>query len=66
MTSRLIAVLGHALAAACLASLLESAAYAGTYDFVLDRRAVNITGRDSVALLINGQLPGPVLRFKEG
>ena len=66
MISRLIAVLGHALAAVCFASSLESAAYAGTYDLVLDRHAINVTGRDNVALLINGQLPGPVLRFKEG
>jgi FtsP/CotA-like multicopper oxidase with cupredoxin domain len=41
-------------------------ASAGTYDLVLDRHAVNITGHSSQALLINGQLPGPVLRFKEG
>lgn len=43
-----------------------SSAYAATYDLVLERHAINITGRNSEALLINGQLPGPVLRFKEG
>jgi FtsP/CotA-like multicopper oxidase with cupredoxin domain len=41
-------------------------ARAATYDLVLERRAINITGREGVALLINGELPGPVLRFREG
>ncbi len=41
-------------------------ARAGTYNLVLERRAVNITGRPAAAMLINGQLPGPLLRFKEG
>ena len=66
MTSRLIAFLRNTFAVACLVSSLGNAAHAGTYDLFLDRHAVNITGRDNVALLINGQLPGPVLRFKEG
>ena len=39
-------------------------ARAGTYNLVLERRAVNITGRPAAAMLINGQLPGPLLRFK--
>lgn len=39
---------------------------AQTYELVLEERMVNITGRDRPAMLINGQLPGPVLRFKEG
>ena len=41
-------------------------ASAGTYNLVLERRMVNITGRPAAAMLINGQLPGPLLRFKEG
>ncbi|MDU6831846.1 MAG: multicopper oxidase domain-containing protein, partial [Bradyrhizobium sp.] len=41
-------------------------ASAGTYDLVLDRRTVDITGHPAAAMLINGQLPGPLLRFKEG
>jgi CopA family copper-resistance protein len=41
-------------------------ASAGTYNIVLDRHIVNVTGRDRVGMLINGQLPGPVLRLKEG
>ena len=46
--------------------LAGGSASAGTYDLVLNRHPVNITGHPSQALLINGQLPGPVLRFKEG
>jgi CopA family copper-resistance protein len=45
---------------------LSQAANAQSYELVLDERMVNITGRDRPAMLINGQLPGPVLRFKEG
>jgi len=41
------------------------AALAGTYDLVIEEKTVNITGRDRPATLINGQIPGPVLRFKE-
>ena len=51
-------------AAACLA--FASPAAAGVYDLVIEKRTVNITGRERPATLINGQLPGPVLRFKEG
>jgi hypothetical protein len=39
---------------------------AATYQIVIERRAVNIPGRERVGMLINGQLPGPVLRLKEG
>ena len=41
-------------------------ASAGTYNLVLERRMVNITGRPAAAMLINGDFPGPLLRFKEG
>jgi CopA family copper-resistance protein len=41
-------------------------ALAGTYDLVLEQHTLNVTGRERPAMLINGQLPGPVLRFKEG
>ena len=54
------------LAALWFAGSATGPAYAGTYDLTLERHAVNITGRTNEALLINGQLPGPVLRFKEG
>ncbi|HZH29136.1 MAG TPA: copper resistance system multicopper oxidase [Azospirillaceae bacterium] len=44
----------------------SSPAWAGEYNLVLDEKTVNITGRSRTAQLINGQLPGPVLRLKEG
>lgn len=36
------------------------------YDLTIARREVNFTGRPVKALTINGQLPGPALRFTEG
>ena len=41
-------------------------ASAGSYNLVLEPPTVNITGQPATAMLINGQLPGPLLRFKEG
>ncbi|ANG61045.1 copper oxidase [Marinobacterium aestuarii] len=49
-----------------IASLAPIGAMAGTYDLVIDEQIVNITGKDKKAMTINGQLPGPTLRFKEG
>lgn len=56
--------LRHAVLAGAI--LLATPAGAATYDLVLDRHMINVTGRERPAMLINGQLPGPVLRFKEG
>lgn len=66
MLKRLIraAVTGFVAAGAVAASVLPASA--GTYELVIEERMVNITGRERPATLINGQLPGPVLRFKEG
>jgi CopA family copper-resistance protein len=36
------------------------------FSLSLDERPINITGRTRSATLINGTLPGPVLRWKEG
>lgn len=36
------------------------------FDLVLEHRMVDITGRQSPAMTINGQLPAPALRFREG
>ena len=36
------------------------------FDLRIGRTAVNITGRDRTALTINGSLPGPLLRWREG
>lgn len=36
------------------------------YDLTIARQPVNFTGQPAPALTINGQLPGPALRFTEG
>jgi len=41
-------------------------AQAGEYNLVIDREAVNITGNTVNKITINGTIPGPTLRFKEG
>jgi len=41
-------------------------AAAGTYDLTVESKRVNFSGSERVALSINGQIPGPLLRFKEG
>jgi L-ascorbate oxidase len=43
-----------------------SVALAGTYDLTIDEKSVNLTGSDRTGMAINGTIPGPVLRFKEG
>lgn len=51
---------------ACLMLAQSGAAFAGEYRLTIDRQAVNVTGRSVESLTINGQIPGPTLRFKEG
>lgn len=58
-------MLFRALFAACLLAL-ASVAHAGEYRLTIDRGPVNVTGRPVQSLTINGQVPGPTLRFKEG
>ncbi len=36
------------------------------YDLTIDRQQVNFTGRSVQSMTINGGIPGPTLRFKEG
>jgi CopA family copper-resistance protein len=36
------------------------------YDLTIGRHAVNFTGSPAVATLVNGSLPGPLLRWREG
>jgi CopA family copper-resistance protein len=36
------------------------------FDLVIDEMAVNFTGKPTVATTINGSLPGPTLRWREG
>ena len=39
---------------------------AGTYDLTIGSTTINVSGSDRNALTINGTVPGPTLRFKEG
>ena len=39
---------------------------AGEYALVIEKKTLTIDGKAVTPLTINGQLPGPVLRFKEG
>ena len=59
-----IRALRHAILVGAI--FLSTPAMAETYDLVLDSHMINVTGKERPAMLINGQLPGPVLRFKEG
>ncbi|MGE5540518.1 MAG: copper resistance system multicopper oxidase [Gemmatimonas sp.] len=54
------------LAAAAVILMAPAFAGADSYDLVIDKGPVNTTGKERTATLINGQLPGPALRFKEG
>lgn len=36
------------------------------YDLVIDEQTVNITGKPKRAMTINGDIPGPTMRFTEG
>lgn len=49
-----------------LAALAGSPAQAGSYDLVIAETPVDVTGKPMKALTINGQVPGPLLRFREG
>ena len=54
------------LAVACASLAFSTAAYAGEYTLTIDKQVVDVGGRKGESLTINGQLPGPTLRFKEG
>jgi CopA family copper-resistance protein len=55
------------LAATLLAyASISFSAQAATYDLTIEKKTVNVTGRDREAMTVNGQVPGPTLRFKEG
>ena len=53
------------LLAGC-AVFFATAASAGEYALVIDEQTVDITGKPAKKITINGTIPGPVLRFKEG
>ncbi len=49
----------------CLMAV-ASIARAGTYDLSIGEKTLNLTGSEARGMAINGSIPGPVLRFKEG
>jgi len=58
-------VLRHILFA--VAVLVAAApAWGGEYRLTIDRRDVNVTGHPVSSITVNGQVPGPTLRFREG
>jgi len=63
--------LGSAPRRACAGALEQQAPQPGTlagtdFDLVIAPTAVNLTGHASIAHTVNGQLPGPTLRWREG
>lgn len=36
------------------------------FDLVIDETPINITGRPQMATTVNGSVPAPILRFREG
>ncbi len=54
-----------ALAAAALLAAAP-AAWAGTYDISIGRTSIDVLGKPSPAMAVNGTVPGPILRFQEG
>lgn len=51
---------------ALAATLGATAASAGEYSLVIDRQDVDVGGRHGDTITLNGQYPGPLLRFREG
>ncbi|MFZ5874907.1 MAG: copper resistance system multicopper oxidase [Nitrospirota bacterium] len=49
-----------------LAAVSVTPALADEYNLVIDKQAVNVTGRERTAVTINGAVPGPALRWREG
>ena len=67
-------VAGGVLAAAGASPLRRAAAASaevavlrGTdFDLAVGEAAVNLTGRDGIGTVVNGSLPAPILRWREG
>src|SRR5260370_13519602 len=57
---------GLALAAGATGLGLANPARAATIDLTVGTLPVNVTGRARSATVVNGSLPGPILRFREG
>ncbi|MGH8567143.1 MAG: multicopper oxidase domain-containing protein, partial [Gammaproteobacteria bacterium] len=44
----------------------SGALLAGEYELVIEEKPMNVTGREKLVPQINGSVPGPVLRWREG
>jgi CopA family copper-resistance protein len=49
-----------------LAILVSLPVQARSYELVIDKKTVNLTGRERTAITANGSLPAPTLRWREG
>ncbi|MFP8966728.1 copper resistance system multicopper oxidase [Pokkaliibacter sp. CJK22405] len=49
-----------------LLAVVPTLALSGTYDLTIDQQTLTIDGKAQKALTINGSVPGPTLRFREG
>ncbi len=56
----------HLLIAASFMAISTSVATAGEYNLVVDDATIRIAGRSAEGMTVNGQVPGPTLRFREG
>jgi CopA family copper-resistance protein len=56
----------HRVPALALLLAVAWPAWAGTYDLNIDEQRLSLGGRDNTAVLANGTLPGPTLRWREG
>lgn len=54
------------IAAFWFAVLSAPPVQAGSYELVINKKAVNLTGRERTAIAANGSLPAPTLRWREG
>ncbi|MGH8245705.1 MAG: multicopper oxidase domain-containing protein, partial [Gammaproteobacteria bacterium] len=63
MTTKTVRRIGAFLAGACG---LVTLAYGGEYGLVIEKKPINLTGRDRMVPTINGSVPGPALRWREG
>ena len=49
-----------------LSTMVFSVSSAGTYDLTIGKTTIDVSGGERTALSVNGSVPGPTLRFKEG
>ncbi|MEL0108392.1 MAG: copper resistance system multicopper oxidase, partial [Rhodospirillaceae bacterium] len=55
-----------AILSAVFMAMTVPAAFAGTYNLTIDETTLKYSDTETPAMAINGTVPGPVLRFKEG